>query len=263
MDRRHRVVQVRQMDRTRVQHGAGLFVARVRVRDGDRGQLGCFCCKINRARKFRRNVDDPHETSAAVIQLLERFKIRIPEVRAVLSALFLLGEKRSFHVDSHQPRAAGRRFIVQTFARLESFCQRFIGQRHASRRKRRYAGCSQIGRHGFQPFVVAVGKVRIHAAVGVHIHQTRDDTLPIQIDLILVGRQIGISQRHELAVEHLEITYLEVPIYINHCVSVNHDISPPPLRRKHLRLMASLPPEGWLPLPTARPFSSSRPGALR
>ena len=90
MDRRHCIVQMRQMAGTCIQHCAGLFICRIGVSNRNSRKFCRLCRKLCSSRKFRSDIHDSDESIAAVIKLFERIEIRIPQVRSILGALLFL-----------------------------------------------------------------------------------------------------------------------------------------------------------------------------
>ena len=106
VDAGHSVIQVRQMAGPGGEDRRGILIAAVGMRDGDRAELRGLRGKVHCARQLRRHIHDAHQPLAGLVERAERFEVRQAEVRAVLRALFLLGEERPLHLDAHQAGAA-------------------------------------------------------------------------------------------------------------------------------------------------------------
>ena len=198
MDPGHGVVEMRQVRRPGFIDRPGFLVACVRVRHRYRAELRGFFGKVHCAGKLRRQVRDSDQAVRDLIQMPESLPVGIPQIGAVLGALFLLGEEGPLHVDAEQRRTALRLLVPQALCREIRGLQHLIGQRHRRRSEARHPVFSQIARHFLQPIVVSVREVRAGVAVGVDIDQARDHVLSLQVDAVL--RSLSLSDLAEDAV---------------------------------------------------------------
>ena len=144
------------MGRARVKDRAGFFVGAIGVRDGDGAELGRFFGKFHRTGQLCCHIRDADKALGSVIKPFERGKIRQPQVRAVLRALFLFGEERSLHVNPHQPRAALQLLVSEPDCRFVRRFQYIIRKRHGRGREARHAVLCEIARHFDKSVIVAV-----------------------------------------------------------------------------------------------------------
>ena len=99
------------------------------------GDPAAFFGKCGCAFQFRRYINDPYQTAAAVIQFLKSFIIRKLQIGSVLGTLFLFREKRAFHMDPHQSGAALFRMIIKFPGNSKCFGKHLIRKRHGCRSK--------------------------------------------------------------------------------------------------------------------------------
>jgi len=156
VDAGHCVIQVRQVGRARIEYRRRFLIGAVGVRDGDGAELGRFFGKFHRTGQLCCHVRDTDEPFGSVIKLLERRKIRISQIRAVLRALFLLGEERSLHLDAHEMGTALRLRLFKLHSRFVRRLQHVVGQRHGRGREARHAVLCEIARHFDKSVIVAV-----------------------------------------------------------------------------------------------------------
>ena len=184
MDAGHGVIKVRQVGRARVKDSGGLLIAGVGVGHGNGTLLRRAVGEFHRAGQLRSHVRDPQQALRRVIEPGKGVIVRQTEIGGVLSALLLLGEKGSLHLNAHQTGAARRGSLMEPYRRAEGRFQHVIGQRHGGGRKGGHAVLCQIGGHFHKTVVVAVGEVRAGIAVGVDIHQTGDHIRAVKIDTL-------------------------------------------------------------------------------
>ena len=150
--------------------------------DGHGAQLAGLLHELRRAGQLGSNVHDAHQTVTALEQSLEAIKIRLLQIVGVLSAPLFVGEVGAFHLNTHKPGVARRGLGFQLLCGGEGLFQHVVGERHGGGGEGGHAAGSVVGRHFFQPLVVAVGEVRAGVAVAVDIHQTGDDGSALQIN---------------------------------------------------------------------------------
>ena len=89
MNRGHGVVQVRQMAGACLINGMGIVIIGIRMRNGNGTELPGLPGKGNCPVELRREIHDPDQPAAAIVQLPECFKIRAAQVASILCAFFL------------------------------------------------------------------------------------------------------------------------------------------------------------------------------
>ncbi len=221
----------------------GVLIAAVGVRDGDRAELRGLLGKVRRARQLRRHVHDAHQSLAGLVQRAERLEVRQAEVRAVLRALFLLGEERPLHLDANQAGTAGVFCTVIVRRRAERAREHVIRQRHRRGSERRDTVLCQIARHRPDAVRVAVGKIRAGVAVVVDINQAGDHACAAKIR----ARRVG-TLRQDLA---------EPPVLDGECAADKA------LRRENFCMFKQHrePPADWPRPSTGRRGGISHPAA--
>ena len=172
---------MRQMRCARVEDGGGLFIRRIRVRDGDAAFLRGAAREVNCARKLGRHVHDAQQPLRRVVKARKGVVIGQAQIVCVLRAFFLFGKERTLHLDAHEMRTVRGRFAMELYRRAESRFQHVVGQRHRRGSKARHAVLRKIARHFCKAGKVAVGKVRAGIAVRVDIHKAGDDERAVQI----------------------------------------------------------------------------------
>ena len=187
MNARHGVVEMRQVRRARVKHCRCLFIGAVRMRDRDGAELRHLLSKLDRAGQLRCHIRDAEKTLGSVIKVFERGKIRLSQIRAVLRALFLLGEERPLHLNAHETGTALRLLVSEPDCRFVRRFQHVVGQCHGRGREAGHAVLREIACHFDKAVIVAVREIRTGIAVIVDIDQSGDDILVVQVDAALCG----------------------------------------------------------------------------
>ena len=225
MNAGHGIIQMGHMGSPSVKGSLGFLIICVSVSHRDGAQGFGPLNELHRARKLRSHIHNADEATAPFLQGLERLKIGITQVSAVLCSFFLLREKGALHLNPHQPGQACRRFLLQPLCRGERLGQHIIRKGHGSGGKRGNATAAQVGSHGLEALVIPIGKVPAGVAMVVYIHQARNYVGPLQVHCVCRN---GFRQNlSKSAVFHRKSTCLKAKILgINLSIFIIHHIAP-------------------------------------
>ena len=221
MNAGHGIEQVGQMGSAGVVGRTGVFIIGIGVGDGNGADVLGLGHEFRGTGQLGRNVHDPHQTAAVLVELAEAFKIRLFQVVGVLRAPLFIGEVGAFHLDAPEYGAALGGLIHQTAGVGKGGGEHFVRQGHGGGGEGGDTAAGIVGGHPLQALVIPVGEVGTGISVAVDFHKAGNHGGALQVNGIggdFPGENLG-----EYTVFHFKSARMELKIgAVNSCIAVKH-----------------------------------------
>ena len=219
-ERRHGVVQVRDLPCAAAECLAGRVVIRLGVGERDADLAGQLLDGLHRTGQLGRKVAQLEQTVRLRLHAAEHRGVRCVQIGAVLRALFLFRDERPLHIDADERGLV--RLCAPCGGGLRDLRQLFLGIGHGRRTDGGDAVLRLIGGKSRDRFGRAVAEIASHAAVEVQIDQAGNGVKTVHVHCIagLPGGKNAVIRDRETARAERAVGLIDFQI------AELHEISP-------------------------------------